>query len=159
MNLIVAVDKDWGIGKNNNLLVNIPEDMKFFRTTTTSKTVAMGRKTLESFPGKKPLKNRKNVVLTGSPEYKVDGAVVVNTIEDLLKECDDDTFVIGGGSIYKQLLPYCSVAYVTRIYQSFGADTFFPNLDAKKDWEIVEESGIKEHEGIKYQFFKYVKKN
>ena len=108
MNLIAAVDKNWAIGRNNKLLVSIPDDMKFFRETTTGKVVVMGRKTLESFQGKKPLKNRVNIVLTGDRSYQADGAVIVHDMEELHEELkkypSEDIYVIGGESIYKQLL-------------------------------------------------------
>ena len=112
MNLIVAVDSNWGIGKDNKLLVSIPADMKFFRTTTTGKVVIMGRKTLESFPNGLPLKNRVNIVLTGNKDYKVKDAVVVHSVEEALEEAGkyptEDVYVIGGDSVYRQMLPYCS---------------------------------------------------
>ena len=118
MNLIVAVDSNWAIGKENKLLVSIPQDMKFFRETTKGKVVAMGRKTLESFPGGQPLKNRVNVVLTTDKNYKVKDTVIVHTIEEMLDELkkydSEDIFVIGGESIYRQLLPYCTKAYITK---------------------------------------------
>ena len=111
MNLIVAVDKNWAIGLHNKLLVSIPADMKFFRETTMGKVVVMGRKTLESFPGGQPLKKRTNIVLTSDKNYKVKDAVVVNSVEALLEELrqynDEDIYVIGGGSILRQILPYC----------------------------------------------------
>ena len=119
MNLIVAVDKNWGIGFENKLLVSIPDDMKFFRETTTGKVVVMGRKTLESFPGGRPLKNRTNIVLTKNKNYKADGAIVVHTIEQLKEELkkypSEDIYVIGGASIYAALLDDCDVAHVTKI--------------------------------------------
>ena len=118
MNLIVAVDSNWAIGKENKLLVSIPQDMKFFRETTKGKVVAMGRKTLESFPGGQPLKNRVNVVLTTDKNYKVKDTVIVHTIEEMVDELkkydSEDIFVIGGESIYRQLLPYCTKAYITK---------------------------------------------
>lgn len=161
MNLIVAVDKNWNIGNNGNLLVSIPEDMKFFRTTTSGKIVVMGRKTLESFPNQKPLKNRKNIVLTNNNEYVVDGAIIVHSVDELMEmlsvEDEEDVFVIGGSSIYKQLLPYCSIAYVTKIYEEYEADSDFPNLDMEEDWELVEDGEEKDYEGIKYRFCKYAK--
>ena len=111
MNLIVAVDSNWAIGKENKLLVSIPQDMKFFRETTKGKVVAMGRKTLESFPGGQPLKNRVNVVLTTDKNYKVKDTVIVHSVEEMVEELkkynSEDVYVIGGESIYRQLLPYC----------------------------------------------------
>lgn len=161
LNLIVAVDSNWNIGNNGDLLISIPEDMKFFRTTTSNKTVVMGRKTLESFPNQKPLKNRKNIVLTNNMSYVVDGAIVIHNIDELKEllkeEREEDVFVIGGSSIYKQLLPFCSTAYVTKIFKTFDADSDFPNLDQRKDWALVEKSEEKEYDGIKYRFDKYIK--
>lgn len=155
MNLIVAVDEKWGIGKNNDLLISVPEDMKFFRTLTKNSIIIMGRKTLESFPNGKPLKNRENVVLTKS-NIKED-VTIFDSIEDVLNyvKNKENVFVVGGGSIYKQLLPYCEKAYVTKIKKDFNADVFFPNLDEKDDWEMIDSSDIKEWENIQYQFTIY----
>ena len=117
MNLIAAVDKNWAIGRNNELLVRIPDDRKFFRETTTGKVVVMGRKTLESFPNGLPLKNRTNIVLTHNKNYKVKDAIVVNSIEELHEAlsgyADEDIYVIGGGSVYRQLLDECDTAHIT----------------------------------------------
>ena len=141
MNLIAAVDKNWAIGRNNKLLVSIPDDMKFFRETTTGKVVVMGRKTLESFPGKKPLKNRVNIVLTGDRSYQADGAVIVHDMEELHEELkkypSEDIYVIGGESIYKQLLDECDVAHITKIDFAYEADAWFPNLDEKEAWVVT----------------------
>ena len=141
MNLIAAVDKNWAIGYQNKLLTSIPEDMKFFRQTTTGKVVVMGRKTLESFPGKKPLKNRTNIVLTKNPSYQAEGAIVVHSEDELreeLKKYDsEDIFVIGGESIYRQLLDECDKAYITKIEYAYTADAYFPNLDEKEEWKIT----------------------
>ena len=141
MKLIVNVDSNWAIGKDNKLLVNIPQDMKFFRETTTGKIVVMGRKTLESFPGGQPLKNRVNVVLTKEKGYRVKGATVVHNLEELLEELEryasEDIYVIGGDSVYRQLLPYCDMAYVTKTNYIYHADTYFPNLDEDPEWEMT----------------------
>ena len=119
MNLIAAVDENWAIGKNNQLLVRIPADQKFFREMTTGRVVVMGRKTLESFPNGQPLKNRTNIVLTHNKDYAVKDAVVVHSMDELheeLKKYDsDDVFVIGGEKIYEQLLDECDVAHITKI--------------------------------------------
>ena len=159
MNLIVAVDAKWGIGNKNSLLVRIPEDQKWFRETTTGKVVIMGRKTLESFPNKSPLKNRLNIVITGNPDYKVEGAVVVNTIEDAVKAAsdyaDEDIFVIGGESVYRQMLPYCDVAHVTKIDYVYDADAHFPNLDELEEWKITETSDERTYFDLIYEFVKY----
>lgn len=162
MNLIVAVDANWGIGKDNKLLVSIPADMKFFRTQTTGKVVVMGRKTLESFPNGLPLKNRTNIVLTRDPGYQAKGAIMVHSVEELLKELEkydsEDIYVIGGDSIYKQLLPYCHVAHVTRIDYAYEADSYFPNLDEMPQWEITARSEEQTYFDLEYEFVKYERK-
>lgn len=159
MNLIVAVDKNWAIGLGNKLLVSIPADMKFFRQTTTGKVVVMGRKTLESFPGGQPLKNRTNIVITRDTNYKVKDGIVVSTIEEALEELkkykDEDIFVIGGESIYRQMLPYCKMAFVTKIDHAYDADTFFPNLDEMKDWKLTGISEEQTYFDLEYVFARY----
>ena len=119
MNIIVAVDKNWAIGKDNKLLVSIPADMKMFLKETQGKVVVMGRKTLESFPNGLPLKNRTNIVLTGNKDYNVKDAIIVHTVEELLEEIkkypSEEVYCIGGDSVYKQLLPYCDTAHVTKL--------------------------------------------
>lgn len=162
MNLIATVDKNWAIGRNNKLLVSIPDDMKFFRETTTGKVVVMGRKTLESFPGKKPLKNRVNIVLTSDNSYQVDGAVIVHDMDELheeLKKYDSqDIYVIGGESIYRQLLDECDVAHITKIDFSYEADAWFPNLDEKEEWVVTADSEEQTYFDLEYYFYKYEKK-
>lgn len=155
MDLIVAVDENWGIGKNNDLLISIPEDMKFFRNTTKNSIIIMGRKTLESFPNGKPLKNRENLVLTKG--IINEDVKTFHNIEDVLTyvKNKENVFIIGGGSVYKQFLPYCEKAYITKLKHNFNADTFFPNLDELIDWEMIESSDIKEWENIQYQFTIY----
>lgn len=161
MNLIVAVDKNWGIGKQNNLLVSIPADMKFFRETTTNKVVVMGRKTLESFPQKQPLKNRVNIVLTSDKNYEVTGAVVVHSLEEMLEELkkykQEDIYVIGGESIYRQLLPYCTLAHVTKIDHAYEADTYFPDLDEEEEWAVTGISEEQTYFDLEYYFTRYEK--
>ena len=161
MNLIAAVDKNWAIGKDNKLLVSIPMDMKFFRETTTGKVVVMGRKTLESFPGGRPLKNRTNIVLTKNKNYKADGAIVVHTIEQLKEELkkypSEDIYVIGGASIYAALLDDCDVAHVTKIDYAYWADTYFPNLDEKPEWKVVADSDEQTYFNLEYRFYQYQK--
>jgi len=159
MNLIVAVDKNWAIGNGNKLLVSIPQDMKFFRETTKGKIVAMGRKTLESFPGGQPLKNRVNIVLTTDKNYKVNGADLVHTIDEMLEELkkypSEDIYVIGGESIYRQLLPYCDTAYVTKIDHAYDADTHFPNLDTDPEWKMTKISDEQTYFDLEYVFTIY----
>lgn len=159
MNLIVAVDKNWAIGKDNGLLVSIPADMKFFRETTIGKVVVMGRKTLESFPGGQPLKKRTNIVLTRDKNYSVKDAIVVHNIEELLEELkkyeQEEIYVIGGESIYRALLPYCNLAHVTKINHAYAADTYFPNLDEMEDWEITGVSDEQTYFNLEYEFVRY----
>lgn len=161
MNIIVAVDKNWGIGKDNRLLVSIPADMKFFRTTTTGKVVVMGRKTLESFPGGQPLKNRTNIVLTRDVNYKVKDAVIVHSVEELLEELkkydSEEVYVIGGDSVYSAMLDHCDTAYVTKIDFAYEADTWFLNLDEREDWSPAEASEEQTYFDLEYQFVKYKK--
>lgn len=163
MNLIAAVDNNWAIGKNNQLLVSIPADMKFFRTTTTGKVVVMGRKTLESFPNGQPLKNRINIVLTHDRTYRVKDAVVVYSMDELreeLKKYDsEDIYVIGGESIYRQLVDECDVAHITKIDFAYDADAYFPNLDEKDEWEITADSEEQTYFNLIYHFLKYEKKS
>lgn len=162
MNLIVAADKNWGIGKDNKLLVSIPADMKFFRSETMGKVVVMGRKTLESFPNGLPLKNRTNIVLTKNPDFHAKGAIVVHSIPELMDELKkyntEDVYVIGGDSIYRQMLPYCDVAHVTKIDYAYAADSFFPNLDEMEEWQVTAESDEQTYFDLEYTFVKYEKK-
>lgn len=162
MNLIAAVDENWAIGKNNQLLVRIPADQKFFREMTTGKVVVMGRKTLESFPNGQPLKNRTNIVLTYNKDYAVKDAVVVHSMDELheeLKKYDsDDVFVIGGEKIYEQLLDECDVAHITKIDFAYDADAYFPNLDQNPDWEITGDSEEQTYFDLEYYFYRYEKK-
>ena len=163
MNLIVAVDKNWAIGNKNQLLVRIPADQKFFRETTTGKIVVMGRKTLESFPNGLPLKNRTNIVLTSDSSYAVPGAVVVHSMDELHEELkkypSEDIFVIGGETVYRQLLDECDTAHITKIDYAFEADTYFPNLDEKDDWEITADSEEQTYFDLEYYFYKYERKH
>jgi len=156
MNVIVATDRLWGIGKDGNIPWHISEDMKFFKKMTTGKVVIMGRKTMESFPNKKPLPNRVNIVLTKNPDYTCDGAIVVHSVEELLEKTkdydDEDLFVIGGGQIYNLLMSYCGTAYVTRIDKVFDTDAKFPNLYSMKCWEETSVSEFKEENGIRFNF-------
>lgn len=163
MNLIVNADKNWGIGRENQLLVHIPNDMKMFRQTTTGKVVVMGRKTLESFPNGMPLPKRTNIVMTTDQDYDGRGAIVVHSEEELFEElkkyADEDIFIIGGESIYRMMLPYCDTAYVTRLDYAYDADTYFPDLDSLEEWEIVKESEEQTYFDLEYVFLKYQKRN
>lgn len=159
MNLIVAVDKNWGIGSKNKLLVTIPSDMKFFRETTSGKVVVLGRKTLETFPNGLPLKNRTNIVLTNNKDFQAKGAIICHTVDEVLEELkkynDEDIYIIGGGTVYRQFLPYCNVAHITKIDHAFEADTYFPNLDEMEEWEVTADSEEQTYFDLEFQFVKY----
>lgn len=161
MNLIVAVDENWAIGNKNELLVRIPADHKFFREETTGKVVVLGRKTLETFPQGLPLKNRTNIIMSTNPDYKVKDAIIVHSVDELLEEVknykDEDVYIIGGDSIYKQLLPYCNVAHVTKIDHAYEADAYFPNLDEMPEWQITADSDEQVYFDLTYHFLKYEK--
>lgn len=164
MNIIVAVDECWGIGKNNDLLFHIPEDMKFFRSMTIGKNVICGKNTLLSFPGGKPLPDRKHFVLTHGDFPESDQLVVVSSLESLLSQVadlpEDDVIVIGGESVYRQLLPYCKKAYVTKIFKTDPeATVFFPNLDEHSDFELTDEGErLVSKNGLEYTFLTYTNK-
>ncbi len=162
MNAIAAVDANWAIGNKNRLLTSIPADMKFFREKTMGHVVVMGRKTLESFPNGLPLKNRVNIVLTANRSYKVKDAIIVHTKEELLEELkkydSNELYVIGGGSIYEMLIPYCDTAYITKIDHAYAADTYFPNLDQMDEWEMTEVSEEQTCFDLEYVFAKYERK-
>ena len=161
MNLIVAVDKNWAIGKNNRLMWSILADMKFFRETTRGNVVIMGRKTLESFPQGQPLKNRVNIVITRNPGYKVKGAVVVHSVEEAVEEArkyEGEIYVIGGESIYREMLSLCDTAFVTKIDHAYDADTYFPNLDQDEEWRMTKISEEQTCFDLEYYFTVYEKR-
>lgn len=162
MNLIVAVDSNWAIGNKDKLLISIPNDHKHFREETTGKVVILGRKTLQTFPQGLPLKNRTNIILSRNKDYSVKDAVVVHSLEELFKELkqydSEDVYVIGGESIYRQLLPYCDTAHVTKIDHAYQADTYFPNLDQDPEWEITADSDELTYFDIPYRFVQYQRK-
>ncbi len=159
MNLIVAVDNNWAIGNKGELLIRIPNDHKHFREETTGKVVVLGRKTLETFPQGQPLKNRVNIILSTDRNYAVKDAIIVHSIEELLEELkkynDEDIYIIGGDSVYRQMLPYCNVAHITKIDHEYEADAYFPNLDKDGEWEITADSDELTYFDIAYQFLKY----
>lgn len=181
---IVNVNENWGIGKNGQLLVNIPEDMAFFRTTTRGSVVICGSVTLDSFPGFAPLKNRVNIILVDDdkkirPEsiaaaeadrkagkstkliyvHSIEEAVEVAERESVLPDtAKKDIFVIGGASIYRIMLPYCDTCLVTINDSPREADTFFPNLRESDEWEMTEQSELHEHEGVHFRFTTWKRK-
>lgn len=162
MNLIVAVDSNWAIGNKNQLLVRIPADHKYFREITTGKVVVLGRKTLETFPQGMPLKNRTNIILSTNPDYHVKDAIVVHSLEELFEELKQydtkDVYIIGGASVYRELLPYCDVAHVTKIDRAYEADSYFPNLDQMEEWQITADSDEQTYFDLEYTFLKYEKR-
>ena len=157
MRAIFHADRDWGIGKNNDLMFTLPKDMKFFRETTKGKVVVMGLNTLKSFPDGKPLKNRVNIVL--SPEDVEENVITVHNLQELFAELEkyptDDVFVIGGASVYKLLIPYCTDVFVTKVDVSGGADTFVPNLDRQEGFRLVFESEPQDDNGYTIRFCTY----
>ena len=160
MNFIAAVTEDWGIGLKGKLIYSIPEDMKYFREKTIGKTVFMGRKTLESFPGGRPLKGRVNIVLSSKPDFSAEGAVVVHNLEEALEELkkypDDDIFVIGGARLYELMMPYCRYAYITKMAVSMEADCFIANLDRDPEWSVDDTGEEKTCGDIHYRFMRYI---
>lgn len=162
MNLIVAVDENWGIGYKGELLERISEDMKYFKEKTMGKTVVMGRVTFESLPGKKALPGRKNIVLSSAKDLPYENIVVYDNYEELLDNIknDSEVFVIGGAKVYKLLLPFCNKAFVTKIYGKYESDAEFSNLDTDSCWELSDESDIFEtSSGVKYRFTVYTRKS
>lgn len=162
MKLIVAVDKKWAIGYRGQLLVSIPSDQRFFRDETLGKTVVFGRKTLETFPGGRPLMSRNNIVLTRDSHFTCKDATIVHSIDELyetIKGIDtDDVYIIGGQSIYEQFIDCCDTAFVTKIDFDYSADRYFPNLDADEAWECVSESEEMTYYNLEYTFCKYVRR-
>ena len=159
MKMIAAVDNNWAIGYDNKLLVRIPADQKYFRNETMGKVIVMGRKTLESFPQGQPLAGRTNVVLTRKPDYAVKGTIVTHSLEEtlsLLGSYDpDDVFIIGGETVYKQFIDYCDEALITKIDHVYQADAYFPNLDERKDWQMVGDTEEMTYFDLEYRFLKY----
>lgn len=162
MNAIVAVDSNWAIGNKGQLLISIPADMKMFRQETTGKVIVLGRKTIETFPNARPLPNRTNIILSTQKDYEVKDATVVHSVEELLEELKkyntEDVYIIGGDSIYKQMIDYCDTVHVTKIDREYEADAYFPNLDKDPEWEITAESEEQVYFDITYAFVKYERK-
>lgn len=158
MNVIVAVDQNWAIGKDGDQLVYLSEDLKRFKSLTTGHPVILGRKTLATFPGERPLKGRRNLILSRSAGFAPEGAEVFSDVKALRAAAPEDSFVIGGASVYRQLLPWCDTAYVTKIDRTFPADCYFPDLDQDPAWERTEESAPLEQDGIVYRYLTYRRK-
>ena len=155
---IVAVDNNWGIGFNGNLLEHIPEDLKYFKELTSGHCVMMGRKTWDSLP-KKPLPNRKNYIISNSQPAILGDNTIRFQMDDAITFLNyvwEDVFIIGGGVIYKELLPYCDRVYVTKIFKDYGqVDTYFPNLDKSDEWAPAMQSALHTHKDLTYQFWQY----
>jgi len=163
MNLIVAVDRQWGIGYDGELLDMIPADMKYFKEKTKGKVVIMGRGTFESLPGRKPLRDRINIVLSKDAKINDTGIIVCNSLPILfsvLSEYNsDDIFIVGGELIYKQLMQYCSKAYITKVDKVYIADKYFPNIDKGQDWECIEEGMLQSYQDVTFKFTVYQNRN
>jgi len=157
--IIAAIDRNRGIGKNGRMLAYLPADLKQFKEKTKDKVVVMGRGTFESLPGQRPLADRTNIVITRNENYDAGGAIVVKDLDGLFSKLGafdkDDIFVIGGEQIYKAMLKYCDTAYITLIDASFDADSFFPDIDSQKDWELVDRSGKINDNGYEIEFLLY----
>lgn len=162
MNIIAAVDNHWAIGLQGSLLVRIPRDQQRFREMTEGKVIVVGRKTLESFPQKQPLKNRVNIILSRDRKYTVKDSYVVHSVEELMEALEqydtNDVYVAGGASVYELLLPYCDTAYITKIDYTYQADVYFPGLDEMEDWQLTADSEEQTYFDLEYYFQKYERK-
>ncbi|MCD8036230.1 MAG: dihydrofolate reductase [Clostridiales bacterium] len=162
MNMIASADKNWGIGNKGQLLAHVSADMKFFKSKTVGNVVILGRKTLSTFPGGRPLKDRDNIILTSGKNFDGQGAAVVHSVDELLeyvKKYDSEKlYVIGGGAVYAELLPYCDTAYITKFDMEYEADTHIENLDDSDEWYLAEEGEPAEEKGVQYRFCVYKRK-
>ena len=157
---IVAVDKNWGIGRGGEQLIYISRDLKRFREFTTGNTIILGRKTMYTFPGSKPLKNRRNLILSRNPDFQPEGAEVFPGLEELMEQDTDpdNTYVVGGASVYHTMIGQCDRAYVTKIDAEYPADCWFPNLDADPNWEVESEEDWQEQDGVRFRYVNYRRK-
>ena len=157
MNLIAAVYDDWGIGRDGTQPIALSADRKFFRQTTKGAMVIVGRRTIDDFPGRKPLPGRVNVALTRSAD-EIPGFTLCHTPEAAASLAQGrDAFVIGGGSVYRTLLPYCTRAYITKVHACPASDTFLPNLDEDREWQLQEVLQSGEENGIQYEMCLYTR--
>ncbi len=155
MNLIVVVDENWAIGKDGDQLCYISADLKRFRALTTGHAVILGRKTLATFPGGRPLKNRRNLILSRNPAFQAEGGEIYDNLDGLLANAPEDAFVIGGSSVYEALLSRCDTAYITKIHGSYPADCHFPNLDSHPHWAVTERGEMLEEDGVLFHYETY----
>ena len=162
MNILVTVDERWAIGNNDKLLVQIPRNQKLFMEETAGKVVVVGRKALQTFPQGMPLQGRTTIVLSKNRGWKIKGATVVHSLSGLLKELkkypEEDIYIVGGESIFAQLLPYCNVAHVTRIDHAYAANKYFSNLDQDPEWVMTADSDEQTYFDIAYEFRRYERK-
>ena len=158
MDLIVAVYDDWGIGREGDQPIALDADRKFFRRTTAGSTVIVGRKTIGSFPGQQPLPKRRNILLSRQ-EIEIPGFETAHSPEEAMEMSKNDgrVFVIGGGTVYKQMIPLCDRAYITKVHCTTPCDTWFPNLDESPEWKLVETLESGEENGIAYEALLYEK--
>lgn len=155
MEAIVSVDENWAIGKGGDQLCYISTDLKRFKELTTGHPVILGRKTLSTFPGGRPLKGRRNLILSRDARLQVEGAEVYHDVDSLLAQAPADSIVIGGESVYRALLGHCSRVYVTKVAHSFPADTWFPDLDRDPEWRVVEQGEPLEEKGLTFRYVTY----
>lgn len=161
MNLIVAADRNWGIGRDNGLLASLPGDMKYFREHTMGKAVVMGRRTLESMPGGRGLPNRVNIVMTTNRSFTADRCIIVHDEKELwaeIRKQEPDVFLIGGATMYNKYYRFCDRLYITKMDADLNADTFIVNIDEDDDFRVVSESEVFEENGVKYRFLVYEKR-
>lgn len=160
---IVAVDENWGIGYQGDLLISLPEDQKQnFKVKTLGHPVIYGRKTLETFPGGRLLPGRQNIILSRNPDLAVEGAIVMHSVAEVIeytkKDPDETFFIIGGAQIYEQFLPFCDTCIITKIHKSFEADAYFPNLDILKEWKLLRrESVVNSVKGVSFAIWTYTR--
>jgi dihydrofolate reductase len=158
MELIVAVDQNWAIGKDGDQLAYISDDLKRFKALTLGRTVILGRKTLATFPGGRPLKGRRNLILSRGPGFQAEGAQVFHSLDALLSAAPEDAVVIGGGSVYRALLDRCDTAHVTRLHRTYPADTWFPDLDTDPHWTLADTQGPFYDGELAYSYQTYLAK-
>ena len=153
---IAVVDKEWGIGKDGELLIHLPGDLKYFKEKTLGKVIVMGRKTLMSLPGGKPLPGRETVVLSRHRDFTADGCTIVHSVDEVLEILKDkDVYIAGGSEVYRQFLPYCDTCLITKIDRTFEADKHFENLDIAKGYVLEDESEPHHENGVSYRFATY----
>ena len=158
MNVIAVVDQNWAIGKDGDQLIYISQDLKNFKALTLGHPVILGRKTLATFPGGRPLKGRRNLILSRTPGFAPEGAEVYPDVDSVLAAAPEGAFVIGGASVYHALLDHCDTAYITKLEAQWPADCWFPNLDERADWVLAETSEPMEEKGVTFRFTRYERK-